>query len=159
MGEGMNHRADAAINDWQVGHLNDDNANLPQEPTIEVSEEQVCGQQQAIIIIIIIIVIQKIVKCISWYLLSIEGKGQQKVFQSFSLNWTYDLGNAGVIIEQQELLMSYVSLPGSSYTMCPAGSADSTMWFFIQDEIWKDMNDAACSWVWNVMQVKCCNDM
>ena len=61
----MNHRADAAINDWQVGHPNDDSANLPQEPTIEVSEEQVCGQQQAIIIIIIIIVIQKIVKCIS----------------------------------------------------------------------------------------------
>lgn len=41
MGEGMNHRADAAVNDWQVGHPNDDNANLPQEPTIEVSEEQV----------------------------------------------------------------------------------------------------------------------
>ena len=54
MGEGMNHHPDAAINDWQAGHPNDDNANLPQEPTAEVSEEQVCGLQQAIIIIIII---------------------------------------------------------------------------------------------------------
>jgi len=31
----------APLNDWQDRHLDEDNANIPQQPTVEVSEEQV----------------------------------------------------------------------------------------------------------------------
>lgn len=29
------------LNEWQGGHLDMDNANFPQQPTVQVSEEQV----------------------------------------------------------------------------------------------------------------------
>ncbi|XP_068685422.1 ubiquitin-associated domain-containing protein 2-like [Montipora capricornis] len=41
LGGEANRQPDAQLNDWQTRHPNDDNANLPQQPTVEVSEEQV----------------------------------------------------------------------------------------------------------------------
>ena len=32
----------APLNDWQDRNPDEDNANIPQQPTVEVSEEQVC---------------------------------------------------------------------------------------------------------------------